>query len=75
MVDASISLKIIKDQERLIDIGVANTNQKGIITIYLSALPLTDKILLISIVSNRHFFRIPSIWMRDFLRESSYSVL
>jgi hypothetical protein len=41
------SVKIINEKERWIDIGVAYTNQKGIITVYLSALPLTNKRLLI----------------------------
>ena len=39
--------KNINGKERWTDRGVAYTNEKGSITIYLSALPLDDKIILI----------------------------
>ena len=39
--------KSINGKERWTDLGVAYTNEKGSITIYLSALPLNDKIILI----------------------------
>ncbi len=41
------AIKNIDRREKWIDIGVAYKNKEGSITIYLAALPLNDKIILI----------------------------
>jgi hypothetical protein len=43
------SVKEIDGKEKWIDRGVAYRNQRGVITVYLSALPINDKIFLIPI--------------------------
>jgi hypothetical protein len=43
-------VKEIRGKERWIDIGVAYRNAKGTITVYLSALPMNDKIFLIPVM-------------------------
>jgi hypothetical protein len=41
------SVKEIDGKEKWIDMGVAYKNTKGTITVYLTALPMNDKIFLI----------------------------
>jgi len=41
------TVKNIEGKEKWIDIGVAYQNARGSITVYLSALPLNDKLVLI----------------------------
>jgi len=41
------TVKNIEGKEKWIDIGVAYQNAQGSITVYLSALPLNDKLVLI----------------------------
>lgn len=43
------TVKEIDGKEKWVDIGVAFSNTKGIITLYLSALPLSDKLFLIPV--------------------------
>ncbi|MBU7042952.1 MAG: hypothetical protein HXS47_05110 [Theionarchaea archaeon] len=43
-------VRVVKDvggKDKWTDVGVAYTNARGSVTVYLSALPLNDKILLI----------------------------
>ncbi|MBU7011456.1 MAG: hypothetical protein HXS46_12270 [Theionarchaea archaeon] len=43
------AVKNRQGKDKWTDIGVAYTSTKGIITVYLSALPLNDKIVLIPV--------------------------
>jgi hypothetical protein len=43
------SVKEIEGKEKWIDMGVAYRNARGTITVYLSALPMNDKIFLIPV--------------------------
>ena len=43
--------KTINGTDKWTDIGIAYRNERGFVTIYLSALPLNDKILLIPVQS------------------------
>jgi hypothetical protein len=45
------SVKEIDGKKKWIDIGVAYRNARGTITVYLTALPMNDKIFLINIKS------------------------
>ncbi len=42
-------VKKVQGEDKWTDIGIAFTNERGFVTIYLSALPLNDKILLIPV--------------------------
>jgi hypothetical protein len=46
------TVKEIDGKNRWIDIGVAFSNTKGGITLYLSALPFNDKLFLIPVSAN-----------------------
>lgn len=41
--------KNVKGEKKWTDIGVAYTNAQGFVTVYLTALPLNDKIVLIPV--------------------------
>lgn len=43
--------KNVKGEKKWTDIGVAYTNAQGFVTVYLTALPLNDKIVLIPVRS------------------------
>jgi hypothetical protein len=43
------SVKEMEGKERWVDMGVAYRNAKGVITVYLSALPINDKLFLIPV--------------------------
>jgi hypothetical protein len=43
------SVKEIDGKEKWIDMGIAYRNAKGIVTIYLTALPMNDKLFLIPV--------------------------
>jgi hypothetical protein len=46
------TVKEIDGKDRWIDIGIAYNNTKGGITLYLSALPFSDKLFLIPVSTN-----------------------
>jgi hypothetical protein len=46
------TVKEIDGKDKWIDIGVAFSNTKGGITLYLSSLPFSDKLYLIPVITN-----------------------
>jgi hypothetical protein len=46
------TVKEIDGKDKWIDIGVAFSNTKGGITLYLSALPFSDKLFLIPVITS-----------------------
>jgi len=41
------TVKKVDGKDKWTDLGVAYTNTRGSVTVYLSALPLTDKVILV----------------------------